>query len=162
LSALFEPVLEPVWARYSPLGNYVPIVAGGFVPITALLIQTIMILFMLTAVDRFTARWTKRKLLFGILLILAVLVTSGSDVSSIWFWLVSGIFAGIIYLLAYYFVFRFMPAAIPIAIAMLLFLEQIKTCVYNAFPVAIYGAILAIIFIGLLTYFWFIRLLKED
>ncbi len=162
LSALFEPSLEPVWAKFSTLGNYLPIVAGGFGPITAFLMRTIMILFMFTAVDHFTDRWTKRKILFAFLLILAVLVTVGSDFDNILFWLLSGLFAGIIYLLAYRFVFRYLPAAIPIAIGLILALEQVKTCAYDAYPTAIIGAIFAIILIGLLAYLWFIKLQKED
>jgi hypothetical protein len=162
VSSIFEPSLEPVWAKYSTLGNYLPLLAGGFGPITAFLMRTIMILFMLTALDRFTDRWTKRKLLFGFLLILTVLVTTGTGVDNIMFWLLSGLFAGVVYLLAYRFVFRYQPAAIPIAIGMILILEQIKTCLYNVYPTAITGAIFAIVLIGLLAYYWFSKLLKEE
>jgi len=162
LSAIFEPSLEPVWAKYSNLGNYLPIIAGGFAPVTAFLMRTIMILFTLTVVDRFTARWTKRKILAGVLLVLIVAVTTGSEVNNLLYWIGSGLLAGIVYLLAYRFVFRYMPAAVPMAIGIFLILEQIKTCVYNAYPSAIPGAILAMPLIGVLAYFWFIRLRKED
>jgi uncharacterized membrane protein (UPF0136 family) len=162
VTALFKPSLEPVWAKYNALGNYIPFLADGVGPIATYIMKTIIILLIITAVDRFTKGWTKRKPLFAVLFIFSMLVVSSSGVDSIFFWLLSGLFAGIVYLLAYRFVFRFQPATIPLAVGFMIILSQLKICMYNAYSSAIPGAILSIILIGLLSYYWFNKLQGEE
>ena len=69
---------------------------------------------------------------------------------------------GIIYLLIYLFIFRFQLALIPIAFAVMVMLGELKQGVMNAFPAALPGAILAIIVVGLFSFYWYRKLAGED
>ena len=106
-----------------------------------------------------TIAWTKKKVYAVILLLLIGLITSALDsVLSIPFWLVSGLVMGIIYLILYLFVFRYQLALIPIAFGVMVMLAELKQGIMNAFPAALPGAILAIILIGLFSYYWYKKL----
>ncbi len=160
ISALFEPSLEPFWAKYSALSSFIPILGVGFNPLTGYIIGTTLFLLIFTAIARFSKGWTQRKILFSILLILLIFIITGASVNSLRFWLFSGLLTGIIYLLAYLFVFRFQLALVPLALGSVAVLGELKQGILNAHPSAIPGAILAIILIVLISIYWHNKLLK--
>ncbi|MEK0336543.1 MAG: hypothetical protein QQN41_03810, partial [Nitrosopumilus sp.] len=75
-------------------------------------------------------------------------------------WLISGLISGIIYLLAYLFVFRFHLALIPLALGAGTILDAMKQGIMNSYPTAIPGAVLAIILIGIISVYWYQQLSK--
>ncbi len=161
ISALFEPSLGPFWAKYSALGNYLPVLGAAVSPVLDYIGRTILFLLVFTAVDRFTRGWEQRKTLFSIVLILSMLVSKTFSANGLPFWLLSGLLTGIIYLLIYKFVFRLQLALIPLALGSIAILDNLKEGILNAHPAAIGGAALSIILIVLVSIYWYKKLLRR-
>ena len=163
LVAKAAPSLAPTWAQYAPVGSYLPILAAGLDPLPGYIISTTLLLLVFTAVDRFTLGWRHKKGLFSAALILLGLVVTGAgSIESLTFWLVSGLLAGAALLLAYLLVLRFLLVLIPLALAAMLVLDQLRQAIAQAHPAAIPGAIMAAILIGGLAVRWFGRLEARD
>lgn len=158
ISSIFEPSLQPLWAKYDALSTYIPILADGISPVAGFVLETTLFLLIFIAVDRFSKGWTQRKPLFSIMLILLIFILTGSAINSLSFWFISGLLAGIIYLLTYLFAFRFQMALIPLAIGAGAILNALRQGIMNAYPAAISGAVVAIIFIGLVSIYWYKQL----
>jgi hypothetical protein len=107
-------------------------------------------------VDRFTNGWTKKQALFSALLILLGLVITGArSVETLPLWLLSGVLAGMVLLVAYVFVLRFNLALVPLAAAVVTVLSELKQGIDQPVPAALPGAIIAIILTGLFAFYWF-------
>jgi membrane protease YdiL (CAAX protease family) len=162
ISVLFEPSLEPDWAVYASLGDYIPILGAGLETLGGYILKTILFLFIFTAVDRFTSGWSEKKGIFSILLVLSVLVVSGSSIDTLAFWLIAGILGGVIYLLAYIFAFRYQLALVPLSFAGMAILIELRKAAFNAHPAAISGSIIAIILIVLVAVYWYRKLARGE
>jgi len=160
VSTLFEPSLEPLWANYAALSNYVPLLKDGFSPISGYILGTTLLLVIITAIDRFTIGWTKRRIIFAVLIVLMGFMVAGNSADSIPFFLISGLISGVIYLLAYVFVFRFNLSLIPLALGAGAIFDILRKGIMNAYPSAVPGAVLAIILIGIVSIYWY-RLLSK-
>ncbi|MFQ5864958.1 MAG: CPBP family intramembrane glutamic endopeptidase [bacterium] len=159
LIAKFAPSLAPNWANYSAASTYLPFLGAGMAPIEQYILRTTSFLFIFVAVDRFTKSWSQRQGLFSIVLISSGLILTGvTGVTDVPYWLLSGFISGAIMLLAYQFVLRFHLVLIPLAVGTFAMLSVIKQGVLKAYPDAIPGAFLAIIFIGLISFCWFRKL----
>lgn len=150
----FRPSLEPLWADYTALSNWIPILRDGFGPITNYILGTALILLVIIAIDRFSHKWTQRRVIFAILLVLLVFVAGGETETSLSFWFISGLTSGILYFLAYLFVLRLNLALIPLALGAGAMLDALQQGLLNGYPSAIPGTVLAMILIGMLSVFW--------
>lgn len=152
--SLLESSHSPTWADYEPLNTFIPVLNISVGSISKYIIYSVIALFVFLAVDRFTAGWTKRKMLFGILLVLFGLILTGTrSVESIPSWLIGGLILGLLFLVAYIFILRYQLQLIPIAVGVLLILTTIKQGIYGAFPNAMLAASIGAIFtVGLI---WF-------
>jgi hypothetical protein len=131
-------------------------------PLVQFILTTVVLLLAFTALDRYTNGWTQKKGFFSALIILAGLVFTGvDDINNISFWLIAGLLMGFVYLLTYLFVLRFQLAFIPIFTGTMAILNVLKQGMMNDYPAAITGAILAIILLGLLSYYWYRKLAKK-
>ena len=122
-SALFEPSLKPLWADYSALSYFVPILQVGFNPLLDYIMSTTLILLIIAAADRLTKNWNQRKILFAVLIVLTGFIVSGISTESLSFFLLTGLIKGFVYLLAYIVVFRYNLSLIPLATGSMAILE---------------------------------------
>ncbi len=163
LTVYFAPSLKPTWAAYDAAGTFLPLLETALDPLSQFLTQSTILLLVFTAMDRFTLGWTKRKVLFSVLLILVGLMMTGArSVETLPFWLLSGLAMGIILLLAYLFVLRFHLALVPLAAGAITVLAALKQGMYQAVPAALPGALIAAVLIGLVAFYWFKQLAQEQ
>ena len=155
LVALIKPSLEPLWAKYEVLGSYVPFLGITIDHVEKFILATTLFLLIITAVDRFTDGWTRKKLLFGILLVLFGLFQTGAgSVDSLSSWLLTGLLTGIIILLTYVFIVRFQLSVIPLITGAVIIMTALKGGIVGGHPAAIPGAVVAIILTVLLSVLW--------
>jgi membrane protease YdiL (CAAX protease family) len=154
-----KPSLSPFWADYSAAATYLPVVSAGFGPVTGLIIRTVLLLLLVAGTNRFTKNWTRLQSVFAVAWLLIGIVFVGSaGIETVSSWLISGILAGAILLVVYYFVFRFDLALVPMTIAVLSIFSQVKHIALDAYPAAFSSALLAIVLLGLTAFFWNKRL----
>ncbi len=158
LSMIFEPSLEPTWASYENAASLMPFISTSIAPLTGFIVRTVLLMLIFTALDKFSAGWSKRKLMYGLLFILVIIFLGGSTSDSLGFLLLYGVVYGIILLLAYIFVFRHHIALLAPTVAGMIILTELKKAIFAAYPAAMPGAIVAIILTILLAIFWFRRL----
>jgi hypothetical protein len=141
---------EPAWPDVDALGTYVPMVARLVDGIPALLLRSITLLALLTAIEDFSDGWTKRRPLYGLLLIAAgALLGAPADDLSFAEWLPIGVSVGVALLLAFVFVLRDDLSLVPIAIATTIALAQLRNALLAGTPAAPFGS-----FIGALLTLW--------
>jgi len=162
VSFLFEPFLKPLWADYSALNYYVPILNDGLSPIADYILSTTLFLLIITAADRLTNNWNQRRIIFAVLIVLTGFLSSVGSAENLSFFLLSGLIWGIMYLLAYILVFRYNMSIIPLAMGSLTIVGILRQGIMNAYPAAIPGKILAIILIGFVSVYWYRLLQKSD
>ena len=159
----FAPSLEPVWARYEALESYMPVLGEAVKMVGIFILSAVVILFVFVATDRSTHNWTRKKGFFVFIFLLIGLVTTGVDgINDFTFWLIEGLLAGVIYLIAYRFIFRFQLSLVPPAIGVVAAMAELKQGLLNAYPGALSGAVLAVIGICALSYYWCMKLGDTD
>ncbi|HMA61915.1 MAG TPA: type II CAAX endopeptidase family protein [bacterium] len=139
--------IMPIWAEFSALDNWLPFLAAGLSPIQGFVAQTTIFLLLFTAISRFTQNWSKRKSLFGIILIAVVFILNGLSLQTINYWVVSGLATGLIYLILHIYLIRHHLALVPLVIGGTVILGIVKQIIFNAYPSAILGNILALLLI---------------
>lgn len=132
----FAHKLSPTWSNYAALGTWSPWLDALVEPVTGCLVQSILLLLFLTAIDRFTNGWVRRKAA-GVALFLAAGVAAGGSVETVPSWLVAGITGGVVLFLAYVFVVRVDPRAVFFAVAGVQVLAVAQDAVSGAFPAAL-------------------------
>lgn len=159
-AAAFAPSSSPTWPDYSALGSYVPFVAVGLGSIVGFIASTAVLLLVLSMVDDLTSGWTRRQPIgvIGLIGIGTILASRGAEVESIPFLLVLGLGSGILLLLAYHFVLRLHLALVPIITASTTIFAALEQGLYQAHPTALPGAILAILLVGLVAWYWYKKL----
>jgi hypothetical protein len=155
ISGLLKPSLEPSWASYGDLSNYISILGIAIHTVSVYIYLTVFFLLVFTAVDHFTKSWTQRRILISILFILLVLIIEASLVRSLSFGLFLGLLTGFIFLLMYKFVLRCEMALIPLMMGSIIVFSQLKEGILNAYPAAIPGTILSIILICAISIYWY-------
>ena len=160
LESVFKPSLTPVWADYGALNNSVPLVNLGLGIIPSYIMAATLGLIIFITVDRGTQNWTRRKVLYTVLLFTAGFLVSGASPDSIQYFLVAGAATGIIYVLLYVFVLRFNLAVIPVIVAAEMIINAAEQGITGAFPASVPGNAAGIIVIGLISFFWYKALRK--
>ncbi len=157
LLAFFGPKLAPFWADYDAAANFIPILEAGFDPIEMYIMLTTLIWFIFTAVDNFSSCGRQRRGIIVAGLLLFGLILNGIQIDNLTSWLAGGLVTGFILLLTYQFVFRYHLALIPLVIATASIFAVLRQGIFNAYPGAISGSVLAIILCVVLSFFWFKR-----
>lgn len=156
------PSLEPVWAEYISAGTYIPVFASGLHPLSRYIATTTLVLIIFIAMDRFTQGWSRRKgLFFFILIIIGVTFAGYGSIDSIVYWLELGLVLGMILLFAYQIVLRFHLSLVPLMVAVMFILNELRQGIYQAHPAALPGSILAIVLLGSLSIYWFKKLQRN-
>ena len=162
--ATLAPSSAPVWPNYSALGNHVPLVAAGLQPLVGFVFATAVLLFIISSVDDLTTGWTRRRTLgaIGLIVIGAILAGGEPNGESIPYWLISGLIGGVLLTLIYHVVLRLRPALVPLITGSITILSTINQGLYQAHPTALSGAILAILLVVLLTWYWYKELVSSQ
>ncbi|MGD9900496.1 MAG: CPBP family glutamic-type intramembrane protease [Calditrichaceae bacterium] len=154
------PVLKPVWAEYIFIAGSVPLLGAALQPIVGYMIITALLLFVFTAVDRFSDGWSVKKTLSAAALFLFGFIYSGFAIDNLNLWMAMGIISGLYFIIMYIAVFRFQPAIIPLMSGTIMILGSVKQGVFNAAPGALPGAVLSALILAVISVIWFRRLLK--
>lgn len=133
---------EPPWPGVGALASYIPVLAAATSKIPALVLSTVTLLVLLSAVDHATKGWTTRRVLFGLLLALAGAVLGGAPESqTIGRWLVASSLSGAGLVGAYVLVLRYGLSLTPIVVATVIGLTHVREGVLGGFPGALSGSL---------------------
>ena len=146
---------QPSWSHYAPAGAYVPLFEVAFTPIVQFVLRTAFLVLVFGALDWFSNRWTRRRMLtvlalFGLGLSVGALSPNKDIVS----WLIQGTVIGLALLAGYTLLIRFEPALIPLAVGMFHTLSVVEQGLHKAFTAALPGAGLAAILILWIAIVW--------
>jgi hypothetical protein len=155
LAATLGPSVEPVTANFQGLSAAVPVLAAGVGPAAGFIIGTALALLLFATVDRFTAGWSRRKALFLPLFLVMGWVMAGSQgVETIPLWLGAGTLTGVVLWALYTLVLRFDWTTIPVLMATSMALDLLREGQYRAYPGALIGALIAVVIVVLLAWYW--------
>jgi Type II CAAX prenyl endopeptidase Rce1-like len=150
---------EPRWPPVGALAAYLPLMAAVLDPVPALLLRTITLLALLTAVDDLTRGWTRHRLISGVLLVVAGAVLSApSDPSSISQWVSAVSVSGIGFLAAYVLLLRSDLTMTPIAVGTLALLQQVPDVSTSG---AVAASLVEIVVTAVVAW-WLFRLLRRE
>jgi hypothetical protein len=160
--AMVRTASEPAWPDFSALGSYVPLLAAAVDRLPGLFLRTITLLALLTAVDDFSEGWTRRRALYGAVLIAAG-AALGVPVGSLTLaeWLPAAAAAGVVLLSAYVLLLRFDLTMTPIVVGGMALPAQVRDVFQGG---AIAGSIAGLV-LTLVTAWWLHHLLaraRED
>jgi hypothetical protein len=125
--------------------------------------DTLILLFVFTAIDYITDGWkSKRWLATFFLILLAVAACDLSELSSITSWLGMGIGLGILITILYAYVLRFARSSLPSVVATVVAFKAVRVMMFNPYPGAVFGSILAIVVVSCFTVYWSYQLLYGE
>lgn len=151
----FLPSLGPHWPGYGAAGDFVPFLATSLDPLMGTIWWTLLLLLGLSALDRFTARWTRRQAPGVILVVAAGLVVAGlGGPESFGAWIVHSGFAGLAGLVLYRVARHTHLAVVPGAVAGAGILEQVQAMVLRPHAGSFSGALVASLLLLALAAFW--------
>jgi len=156
------PQTEPVWPSFRSAAARSPIVASAISPVSSWITSTILLLLVVGFVHITSRGWTRARIPLGlVLLALGPVMVGASDVTTVTRWLVTGLGAGVILLLAYLTALRFHLALIPVAAAMVILLGSLHEGILRAYPGALTGGILSAVLLVALGVLWVKRLAAD-
>jgi len=146
---------EPIWADYQAASAQFPLLSDSLGPISSLILNTAVLLLVIGTADRLSEQWSCKKATAAALLIFAGIVFAGTgSISSIPYWIISGVVTGVVILLLYVYVLRFDWAIVPAGITAVMLLGQVKTIALQPYPSAVPGGILAIVLLSFAGILW--------
>jgi hypothetical protein len=150
---LIKPSLEPI----------TPILGGASGTFTFLnsldnlskyISLSVAVLFLLTSVTNISRTWTKNKILSIVVIILLCFILTSFSILTFTYWLISGIVLSTVLSILYIFVIRHNLAIVPSMVGALNILNLIQQIINNNYSGAVISAVLAIIIIIPVAYFW--------
>lgn len=151
----------PAWPDVGPLGAYVPLTAWSIDRLPSLLVRAVTLTALLAVADDFTDGWTRRRVTFGTLLVIAgALLGSPPATSSLAEWAGGAAIAGALLLGAYVLLLRYDLSLTVVAIATTTALAQGRDAITAGTGAATAGLALGLALTGL-TAWWFFRLLRR-
>jgi len=142
LGSSLGPSVSPAWADYAPQGTFAPAVQIMLGSLDRTIVHVLVLLLVFVALDRFTERWTRRRVPFAVLLFLVGFAVAGSgQVQTIGGWMAEGIAAGMLLLISYWVVLRFSYTMAVFAAGTFGILAALKEGFSAAFPAALPGAL---------------------
>jgi MFS family permease len=156
------PSQSPLWADYTPLGTYVSLLDVSLDAVNRIIVQTAAISFVFIVIDRLTSGWTRRKAVFGLLLVAYGIVFVGSrSIETIPAWLATGVAVGGLLLIAYIVVIRLNTTIIPIAVGTVSILGLLRQGFFQAYPSAILNVSIGIVLTIVVAWWLHGRLSKK-
>ncbi len=158
LSALawrFRPDNSPNWANFSALNHYLPLWERFGTTLWRFLLESLVVLFLFTMVDRVTCGWGKRKIPGAIILMVFGLVVAGTgNVETIPSWLITGLLMGLFFLSSYALVLRFNLWIIPAALCAADILSLLRQGWQQPYAAALAHNLVAAAVLGLVAWYW--------
>lgn len=154
-AGFLSPDLEPFWPGSEALNEMIPILHYPVSSLMSLVMITVMLLFIFSAVSFLTRDWTRKTGLFSMVVIISGLLISGSQgVSDPLSWALAGILSGIVLLAAYVFLVRHSLAVLPAAVAAMLILGQAREVYLQPGLLAAAGFIISAAVLTVTAYLW--------
>ncbi len=151
----FQPSIEPVWAEFDSVGNYLPWLGVITTTLIQYLTLTIAIIMLYVIVDFFTLYWQRNKFVAVLAMIACGICLNGiQSLESVPFWLIWGALIGMMLLAFYALIIRFDHAVVPIATATYMIMQAVQQIAFNAWPTAVVGYGLSIIMLIGLAWIW--------
>jgi hypothetical protein len=153
----------PLWPSYAGAAAFVPFAAAAINPLVALLTRIAFLLLVVSAVNRLTANWTRRRVVASALLVIVcgVLGTAGSP-ADLPLWIASAAAIGLIFVAAYVFVLRHDVSVVPIAATVMTIGGVLREGWAAAYPGALAGSIAGVVLMTIAAYLWFHALRTPD
>ena len=148
LARYVVPSMSPLWGNLSAASTFLPILTAALSPLTAFIIQAIVLLTVFFALAQRTRA--------SVLLVVAGLVMAGSTaIETIPSWLIFGAATGIVLMLAYLAVFRHQPMVALVTAATLVILSTLRDGIQRPYSTALLGSIMASVLIALAAWVWY-------
>ena len=151
----FEIKTSPLVGDYSAAESLFPALSMGLDNIQGYVATTGFLLILYFALDKFTGKWTKSRLLFGGLTILTGILLQASSLENYIYWIASGLLVGVALLLVYILFLRYHFNWIPLIAAVFVISGIVKEIMMNTVPSAMAGGILGVILITGISWWWF-------
>ncbi|MBI4625646.1 MAG: CPBP family intramembrane metalloprotease [Verrucomicrobia bacterium] len=147
---------SPPWPSFAGAETFVPWVSASLGAMTRYLAETAVLLLFFGAIDRWSAGWTRRRVVVGALAVVAgavlTLSNSAPDLAS---WLGSGVLLGVAVLVFYAFALRHDLSVLPLVTGVMSMTGVMEAALQRQYPTALPGAILAVVAVGALAWWWF-------
>ena len=160
--ALAEAVLDqaaPPWSAYFAASSAAPWLASALSPVRSFLLLALGTLLVVTAVNSFTAGWTRRRAAGGAaLVLLGALLAPGTAPGDLLAWTVTGTLAGGLLLGAYVWVLRAHPALVVVAAAAMTVPGLLERAMEQAYAGALVGSLAGAAAVSYLAWRWFTHL----
>ncbi|MCP4656149.1 MAG: CPBP family intramembrane metalloprotease, partial [bacterium] len=134
LASRVRPALAPEWPDYAAAAGWLPFFAAALFPLATFVGTATVALLIFTAVDRFSAAWTRRRVLSAGILLVVGLVVSGGAVTTVRWWLADGVLLGAMLIVAYVLVLRRQLSLVPLAVAAMVALGTLEVGFLRGFP----------------------------
>ncbi|UCG27339.1 MAG: CPBP family intramembrane metalloprotease, partial [Bacteroidales bacterium] len=151
----FEVKSAPFWGSYQAANSIIPILDTGIGDIQKLIAITGFLYVICFGLHTFTKGWSESRIPFGILTVLTGIVLQASSLENYLFWLVSGLFLGLMMLGIYILYIRYHFEWIPVIAAVFIIFGILEDIIISSVPSATGGGILGILFAGLLSWWWY-------
>lgn len=149
------PSLSPNWADYQPAGTAFPFLGVCLQAVSALVSQSVFLLFAVLVISRVSACGSRRRPLTALLIALLGFGLAGSSgIPSLPSWLILGLGFTLALGIVYWLLFRISPTAAIAAVAALAVLREIRQAIQDAYPAAIPAAVISIGLILILAFLW--------
>lgn len=161
LLQLLLPVLEPFRDSFENLAYYSPFLGELFNNIPPYINLTILVFIIYWIVDTLSRKWTGKKGLTYVLLVILFWILLISrflerlQVNYLIFIIISGIFAALLFILAYKNLLRFYPAAIFLITGMITCLRILRSAFFQNYPADWLYKFISLVFIAIISFlFW--------
>lgn len=142
LGSRMAPDASPLWGSYQAAGTLIPLVQEAFGPLSTFVQAGALLLLFFAALDRITARWSRRRALGIVGAALFGLALAGiGSFASVSGWAVIGVATALVLVLGYLFVFRHDLSLLPVTVAGFLALETLAGGALRVHPMDLPGAV---------------------
>src|SRR5881628_2929718 len=148
LAKYVVPSMSPLWGNLGAASTSLPLLTAALSPLTAFIIQAIVLLTVFFAL----AQRTRASVL---LILLGLVVTGSTAIETIPSWLIVGAATGIVLMLAYLAVFRHQPMVAIVTAATLVILSTLRDGIERPYSTALWGSIMASVLIVLAVWVWY-------
>jgi hypothetical protein len=133
----------------------------AFDPITSFMTGLAVVMTAFIAMDRLSAGWTRRRpIAIALLAALGFLAGGVPAGSAIGGWAIGGAVTAVALVIVYVTLLRFDPTLVPLALGTMAVIKQLGAIAQPPFPAAVPGAILAMVVLAMLSWWWS-RLLRR-
>lgn len=152
---IIQRYYEPLWADYGSMAHLIPAFSTIIEALLAFFMLSAFLMLVCIIIDMSSAYWHKRPWILGIFCIFLGLSLAGRMTpESFSFLLITGILLAIILLIVYLTIGRYSNQALIWAAATIISVYYLQEAIFNAYPYAIAGNVLAILGIFCFAYAW--------